>query len=276
MRFEIHYLAVFRSGCDPALTIPALLRQVYEDETDETPDEEFIIARWRIRLMHQREDGQVVLSFTFSDDREDAEAQAIHSAFGKLLSNDSAVEHVLKFQDSFQLSRYQQYAREIYELEMRLREAISFIFIDGYGGSYYDLLKDSSAKIVVKNPPSENDYKSHHENEFFYLVFDQYIKVNERKPITQVQDLISFIGRATDLATLQTTLTAKPIENRPHSDFLARIKGWIDAVEKLRNCIAHNRTASPKVIEDYESARPKLMEAIAEFFNAIRAPSPPS
>src|SRR5207237_429705 len=129
MRFELQYLVVFRPGHDPATTIAALLKQVYESETGEAADEFFLAARWTVRLMHQREDSQTVLCFTFSDDRDETEAMSLYSAFGKLLSSDPAVEHVLKFRDSFQLGRNQQYAREIYELEMRLREVISFMFI---------------------------------------------------------------------------------------------------------------------------------------------------
>src|SRR5947209_1680934 len=111
MRFEIRYLAVFQPGSDPTSVLSGLLRQVYEDETGEAPTPELIAVL--LTDIHQRElaEGQVVTRFAFADDRPDEEeAVNLHEGFQKALSGEPLIEHILKFGDTFQLHRYQQYA----------------------------------------------------------------------------------------------------------------------------------------------------------------------
>jgi hypothetical protein len=279
MIFEIHYLVVFRSASDPAAALAALaalVRQAYEEE-GESPDSDYLNARLVIRAAHKREDdGQVIVCFTFSDEREETEALSLSATFSGLLSTDPGIEHILKFKDSFQRETYRRYAGELYDLEMRLREAISFIFIDTYGDGYYDLLRDSAAKVAsAKEMPTEESFKAHHENQLFYMVFDQYIKVNERKQITSVPDLIDLMGRFPDLAVLQRAVSSNPVSKESYSEFLARIKGWISKVEPLRNCVAHHRTHGRDVPANYEEAKALLHEAIDEFFEKLQAPAEP-
>jgi len=39
------------------------------------------------------------------------------------------------------------------------------------------------------------------------------------------------------------------------------------AIEKMRNCVAHNRRPSRRVVEDYENARPLLNDLLDNYLN---------
>jgi nitric oxide synthase oxygenase domain/subunit len=141
MRFVVRYLAVFKPEATPAETLADLARGVYEDEIGDSPEQEFINARLRIEFQFKRPDGQMIVPFLFTDDRQEDEASRLHEAFVSALANESSIEHILKFADTFQMNRYRNYATELYELEMKIREAMSFVFIETYGDGYYDLLQ---------------------------------------------------------------------------------------------------------------------------------------
>jgi hypothetical protein len=233
------------------------------------------LGRSSCRYTHQRDDGQQLFAFRLSDEREEAEVESLCSAFAKALGSEASVGHVLKFHDSLQAQRHQRYAEEIYALEMRLREVISFIFIDSYGKDYYDLLREVKLGALPPDMPNtDEEFKKRLENEFFWLVFSQYPTINERKLPTSPQEVLRFLGGAADFLELKNTITSLPIRKPMYSDFLVKIKGWVMAVEKLRNCVAHNRALSDKYIQDYQQARPLLLEAIREFFQKAVTPPP--
>jgi hypothetical protein len=123
----------------------------------------------------------------------------------------------------------------------------------------------------MKEPPTPDDLKSHHENQFFFLTFDQYVKVNERKEINNVRDLINLISRCSDLGALQTSLVAKTVvDHQPYSDFLARIATCVSQVEKLRNSVAHNRSHARDTLAHFEEAAERLSQAVRDFFESIK------
>lgn len=68
-------------------------------------------------------------------------------------------------------TKYQEYSKEIFDLEMELREIINFIFLDTYKEDYYNLLKDidvTTQPLDKNNKPNENHYKSYFEMSFSF------------------------------------------------------------------------------------------------------------
>ena len=59
---------------------------------------------------------------------------------------------------------------------MQLREALSLIFVDTYGEDFYNLLKDADVKPFEES--DEDQMEDYYENQFFFLLFSDYIKIN--------------------------------------------------------------------------------------------------
>jgi hypothetical protein len=151
---------------------------------------------------------------------------------------------------------------------MKLREVLSFIFIEVYGQSFYSLLQEVDVKIATKEVPNEAYYKKHLENEFFFLLFSDYIKLNERKPVKN-GILLDLIKQSIDFDSLKNKLTSSPISNEKYHDFLASIKERLDAIDKLRNCVAHNRSIPEDIRGNYNMSKELLLKSISEFWDEL-------
>ena len=110
--------------------------------------------------------------------------------------------------------------------------------------------------------------KKYYENQFFLLVFSDYDRINESKPPRQVSEVLKHIEEAIDFKDLQQMLTANPIAHKPYADFLASLTERVDSIEKLRNCVAHNRLIPEKTLEDYKKVKDPLLKSIEEFLDS--------
>ena len=172
--------------------------------------------------------------------------------------------------------KHQEYAKEIFNLEMRLREILSFIFLDTYKGDYYNLAKETDVKIQPLNKgnkPNEEYYDSHFENEFFFLLFSNYIRLSNLKEI-EYSDFIEAFLDADSWGGLQQKIQNRGIIKKEYQDFLAGIKQNLDPIENIRNCIAHNRSIPKsdnyKTITDYNKAKKELDESIDTFWDGLQ------
>ena len=248
------------------------LSQAYQDNYDEPPEIEellqFIDIRYskkHVRPSEEGESGETCsicgFSVDFDAEEENVAENLVKGFCESLEQNDEVIEHVLKLNDPYLRKINRKYADEIFEIEMKLREAISLIFLDTYGDNFYNLLTEVNVK------PSEKDLKPEQmqarwENEFFYLLFSDYPKLNERKQPNSTKGLIQLIGQADDYEAFKHMLTSKPIGNEQYMDFLASLQTHVDPIEKLRNCVAHNRAIPQRVIDNYETAKEPLISSI--------------
>ena len=196
--------------------------------------------------------------------------------FGEKLQANENIDLVLKYSDEGMQEEHQKYAKEIFDLEMRLREVISFIFLDTYKGDYHNLLREFKVKIQPLNKnykPNEEYCNSHFENEFFFLLFSDYIKLNELKELRQ-PDLIDRIVNSNDYDELRKNIQYRGIIKEKYQDFLAKIKQNLEPIENLRNCIAHNRSIPKsdnyKAITDYGKAKELLDKSIESFWELMQ------
>jgi hypothetical protein len=206
----------------------------------------------------------VSVDLTRFDDGEKS-IPAIVANFSDLV-NDSAV-HIVKLYDNNLHLENAQLAQEIFEIEMRLREVFSVIFIDTFEEDFYSLIKDVNVK------PSENPQKAQmqarYENEFFYLTFRDYKNLNEKKLIGNVEHIIRLINQASDFEALQEYFTHSPIKEE-YVGFIVSLKSDLDSVEKIRNCVMHNRSVSEADKGNYVQAKEKLMKQVDEFFESLQ------
>lgn len=203
---------------------------------------------------------------------EEVDKNAIIESFHQrlLLGEDDGILHVTKLFDSDLKHKLAQYASELFDLEMKIREVLSIIFLDTYGAADgYGFLKDSSQSMMKNNAPGADDLRANLENELFYLLFNQYSVLNERASISNTKSLISIMSRATDFNSLRAELLRRPISKPLYVDFLAGLQQLVDPIEKVRNCVAHNRSISKRKAENYSTAKENLEVHIEEFLMEI-------
>jgi len=170
--------------------------------------------------------------------------------------------HVLKFFDDLMLEENIRHYREIFELEMRLRKAISLVYLAACEGRYYDLLRDDQMQIARTDKPTDEVLKNASENELFHLLFSQYIQLNQRRRPAKVEDVLMLVTNMTTYDAFRDEITRQPIQNESDQSFLASLKSLLESVEKLRNAVAHNRALSETLRANYTQAKEKLSEAI--------------
>jgi len=257
-----------------------LLKQTFDESTtineeiEERPEnlEDWSIFNWidlKYNYKLAKNENKFITGFSLEIDEN---LEVIIQEFGNNLKDDGKIEVVFKYFDDAMLKNHKKYAEEIFKLEMKLREVFSFIFIDTYRNDYYNLLKEINVKtqsINGKNKPNEDYYKSHLENEFFFLLFSNYINLNNLKKIEQ-NDLMEMIRNSNDYNELRDILNRRGITKEKYKDLIASIKESLDPIEKMRNCIAHNRSLpDDDGIESYETARDKLEASIKDFWENI-------
>ena len=252
-----------------------LLKDAFDESTtisteiEEKPEsiEEWSIFNWIETKYNHLSDGDKYIAGFILDLEEDL--NEIIQEFGKKLQEDENIYLVLKYGDERMQVEHQKYAKEIFELEMRLREAISLVFLDTYKGDYHNLLREVDVKIQHLNKNNETNeiyYNSHFENEFFFLLFSDYLKLNNLKKLNQL-DLMEIIINSDEYDDLKQKIQSRGINKEEYQDFLARIKRDLEAIENIRNCIAHNRSFTESMVINYEGAKNNLKATIDEFWD---------
>ena len=197
---------------------------------------------------------------------------AIVSEFSQKLQDDDNIYLVLKYNDEVMQSEHQIYSKEIFDLEMKLREVISFIFLDTYKNDFYNLLKDIELRIQPLNGNNRSDeeyFKKHFENEFFFLLFSDYVRINNLKELKK-SDLIEMIVNSNKFDDLKQKIQNRGIVKEKYQDFLAGIKENLAPIENLRNCIAHNRSFTDKIINNYVKVKKILEDKIDDFWDEVK------
>ncbi|GAH48651.1 unnamed protein product, partial [marine sediment metagenome] len=239
MRVDFQIVHSYNSSDDVKSKLLSLLKETLADEYIETTDEE--IEEWiQIKYNHPSND-KFITGFSLFLDKEE-NTNGIIIGFSKKLHDSDDIYLVLKFFDENMSGKFKSYAEEIFEIEMALRHVLSFIFIDTYRDDYFNLLKEIKVKLQRfngKNIPRENHYKAHLENEFFFLLFSDYTKLDKLKEIEQ-PDLIEAISESDNYDTFRRKVLNRGIVDEKYRKFLAEIKENLQAMENLRNCIAHN------------------------------------
>jgi len=254
-----------------------LLKQTLDESTiidisvEEKPEDiqDWEIFNWiEIKYNHSLAENKFIAGFSLDISENYRE---IISEFGDYLKDNEDIEVVFKYFDEPMSEEHKSYAEEIFEIEMKLREIISFIFIDTYKGDYYNLLKEINVEIQPlngKNKPNENYFESHFENEFFFLLFSDYINLDKVKGISQ-NDLMELIINSSDYDELKRNIQDRGITKEKYQDIIASIKQNLKPIEDMRNCIAHNRSFTDKVLENYQQAKANLDSIINQFWEEL-------
>jgi hypothetical protein len=264
---NVDFLVVFSGTEDPNGLLINFLNAALDEIYGRTLPEDMKSNKIEIKYNLLRDERQLIGFNINCDEIEEDYCKGVLGLFIKNIidAKDDGFDHLLKFNDPILFSENQRYVQEIFEIEMRLREALSIIFIDTYGNNFYKLLNDVDVKV---KPPKDKDMEKYCENEFYFLLFSDYIKLSTPKNLS-FEILKNHINRATDFAQFQKMLVDNPITNVVYLDFLTSLKEMVQPIEDLRNCIAHNRTISDDVISNYKQAKEPLLIAIDDFLKTI-------
>jgi len=172
---------------------------------------------------------------------------------------------IFKYFDSVLLDKLQRIYPEIFEIEMKLRECVSLIFVDKYKDNYYNLLDEF--RIKPQNEKRENELQVNYENQFFHILFTDYTKFSTRTQIkpTDFESFKDFLSDASDFIDLQTKIRSKGQFKEMYLNFFNGIKRCVDSIENMRNCIAHNRNYSETEYDNYLNAKSELNVKLNEF-----------
>ena len=236
----------------------------------EKEDYEEVNEMININYVSQRNNGEFILGISIMIDEFKYEnIEDIINSFGQELSNDENINLVVKYIDEGMWKKHQEYAKEIFEFEMKIREILSFIFLNTYEDEYYDLLSEVKVKTQSQNGGKSLEYyKNHFENDFFFLLFSDYSNLDKLKKIKR-DDLIEKIKNNNDYNELQQDIITRGVNHEQYKDFLLKLKEVLNPIENVRNSIAHNRSISNRALENYEHSKEKLNEFIEEFWSSL-------
>lgn len=131
-------------------------------------------------------------------------------------------------------------------------------------GDPFDLLIDERTKPVGKSPPTPEQMKVAAENQFFYLTFSQYVGLNERADI-KLPTLLEVLQSSSDYEAFRLEVMRTPVTQEEDAGLLAGLKERMDAIEAMRNCVAHNRRPSGRCSQNYENALPLLDRLLDDY-----------
>lgn len=244
------------------------LKESYEEfylEKSETEIEELLSYKYTTNL----HENKFLTGFTISiDDIDVNNYETFIDNFVRTIKENENTVSLIKLSDETRFTQYVNLYKEIAHIEMQLREILTYIFYKEYPDTPFNVLGDYPVKLL-KDLPSSDEFKNRMENEFFYLVFSDYISLEKPKEISNIKDLNVLLESSDSFENFKEKITKRGISNERHQDFLASLKSNLDTIEKVRNSVAHNRTISERPFGHYESAKTKLVESFSEFWNNI-------
>ncbi|MDM8519667.1 hypothetical protein QUF64_06440 [Anaerolineales bacterium HSG6] len=183
----------------------------------------------------------------------DQTPQKILISYLNSLNEDDNILAIIKTSDFVLYNRAFQYYQEIIELEMELRNILTYIMAFDQRTIDESLFKDFGVGLAPSHNP--NNISNHYENGFFYILFNQYAEFLEPKQLTDKQ--MSELLRDPSIQTFEMfreRLLQKGISEERHINFLSSILTKMKPLEDMRNAIMHIRNLSNKVVQNYKKA----------------------
>jgi hypothetical protein len=281
---NIEFLIAYRKeeSTDIALVLIEALDKVLLDNLNEFDPE---VVAGMIQLRHERagqeiadEAGNIsrhiLLGFALDLPDDTEQIQTVVKEFSAALHETVPVFHAVKFEDPLLRADLAQFAEGIFALEMKLRRVLTLIYLyaNQNPDDSYDLLRDESVQPMAKEKPKPEQMKAAAENQFFHLTFGQYVSLNQR-PEFKLPALLFAIRDADTYDAFRAELDRSPIKQEDDAVLVAGLRERMEAIESMRNCVAHNRRPTRGVIENYDTARPELDRMLDEYLARWEKPS---
>ena len=296
MTFEFLVACDFNEEIDVKQSITELLIKVLEDNQNEFED---IDPADLIQFRYQRPGDEIadecsatshriLIGFKLilpdhvaadgEDERERQEAEERHNTFTSSVVADFAKElpdtppvfHAVKFEDPLLRTSLADRAAEIFAIEMKLRRVLSFIYLHAYQSELpYDLLREEQVNTAPQNLSAQQMMRAL-ENQFFHINFSQYRRLNNRTPIL-LNDVIELITNSEQYDNFRAAILRSPINNDQDVNLLADIRQFLEPIEDMRNCVAHNRRPTGRIPDSYPDALERLNERLNQYLSMWEA-----
>jgi len=175
--------------------------------------------------------------------------EIIISYLNSLNALDSIIS-ITKVNDTYFQKKSTEYYQEIIDLEMDMRNVLTYIITYDKRRINKELFKDFGIKIA--EDLESDKIKQNHENGFFYILFKDYKSFLDIEPLNQ-KDINNLLlnPTITSFEDFKTKLPTKILETR-HLDFLASIKDSFKQLDNIRNSIMHIHSLSNSEMRNYE------------------------
>lgn len=217
---------------------------------------DFFEFKWNRELW---ESHYQIVKVNFVDIQED-EIDEFQKTFLDLLKD--KVQFIYKFEDNRFLEIRKQFFEDIYNIEINLREVISFIFFITYY-DYINLLRDLEIQPIIDNISNEKLVKKF-ENEFFYISFNDYKKLLNLRKLTD-EEKTELLRDSDSFDNWKNRIFERGIKDEPYIDFIESIKEDFNILEQIRNSLMHNRAFTSKSIKSYEKVKDEILQKIENF-----------
>jgi len=282
MIYETRFLVLADESTSVLDVLVAALGQAYADVFDDPPDDELLRGMFRTESVTSIPNAKAGAAMKlhrvtlFADTDEDL--SPVFTGFLAELAkvagdSKNGIRHTLKFQDSVARAEQSKFADEIYEIEMALREVLSFIFLHAYTDEPHTFLARTALKTTPKDePPRPEELQQRHENQLFHILFNEYLLLNMPAE-TKLTNLLELIREKDSFDGLREALDQMPIRRDDHAGFIAGLQKLLDPVERVRNCVAHHRRIPKRTLDNYPQACDDIRRAIKEFWEKVRQDS---
>ncbi len=265
----VSYQILFTDKKDVKKELVYLLKNAFEGNYDEF-EEGALESSILIKYNKQIDEYKFLVGFDLDSEEIGTEINSVITDFNENLQEHDNISLAIKFYDESLFSLLSTIYEKIFGIEMRLREAITLIFLDTYKSDYYNLLEDLNINAKLdKNPEQKRQLLTGRlENEFFHISFSDYIKLSNPRDLKH-DDLFSIAGASNNFDEFKNNILNRGVTNPNYIAFIDEVKQIMDRLEKIRNCVAHNRTLSSEDMNNYEKYFEQIEKEIELFFENL-------
>ena len=179
--------------------------------------------------------------------------KSIVFSFLKSLENIETITSIVKVNDTILQETAFEYYKKIIELEMDMRNVLTYILT--YSNKHIDENLFKTFGINKSKSLKQETIKKNYENGLFYIYFNHYSSFTEPEKLNaqKIAELLQE-PNISSFEQLKSKLKDRGLKEDRHIDFIASIKEKLNPLEKMRNAIMHIRNISDKTIKDFEIA----------------------
>lgn len=183
----------------------------------------------------------------------DLDPREIFLSYLNSLQQEGRIISLLKINDELLKELAVKYYKEIIELEMDLRNVLTYIL----NFDNKQIGKELFKEFGIRPSESFNDdfIQQNHENGLFYILFNFYSSFTKPQKIKadKIAELLQDVS-VQSFDSFKQKLASRAINEDRHLSFLFSINQKLAPIEKMRNSIMHIRNLSNSVIDNYNKA----------------------
>lgn len=193
-------------------------------------------------------------------------------SFLQSIENIEGIISITKVNDTILQERAFEYYKKIIELEMDMRNILTYIITYSNKTINEELFKNFG---IDKSERLDHSYmKEQYENGLFYIYFNHYASFTKPQKL-KAERVAEFLQEPSmhSFEQLKNKLNDRGLREDRHIDFIASIKTKLNPLEKMRNSIMHIRNISDNTIRNFDMAiedngtNKGIRTLIADFWN---------